>query len=441
MAGGIWKQQDKVLAGVYVNTVSESRPMGSLGASGIVAFPAALPWGNPGIIKFTSDEFFSDALKLLGFRPTDARISNIASAAEEAQEIILYRIGGTGATPATALVAPLTITAKYGGLRGNDLKVVIQESLDVEDAFDVYTLIDNQQVDLQTAKVVADLTPNDFVTFTGTGDLVATSGASLAGGTAGTATGDEYADAFAAFEAEDFNVLGIPVIDTPTKQLATAYTKRLREAGKKFTTMVIGYPEADYEGVTSLKNGVLSDDGTIIPATTLIWKVAAMEAAARVNESLTYAVIPNAVDASPKYTVADTIKAVNAGEMVISLVKGRVVIEQDINTLTTFTLEKRKEFRKNRVLRVLDAIDNDLQRIFGEFYIGKVSNNTAGRNLFKNEAINYLKNLQEIEAIQNFDQQTDIIVRPGTDSDAVLIDLYIQPVDSVEKIYITVTVR
>ena len=40
-------------------------------------------------------------------------------------------------------------------------------------------------------------------------------------------------------------------------------------------------------------------------------------------------------------------------------------------------------------------------------------------------------------AIQNFETD-DITVAAGTDSDAVVVDVFVQPVDSVEKIYITV---
>lgn len=441
MAGGTWTTQNKVRPGVYTNTVSQSRPIGSIGERGIVAFPASLPWGPTGIIKITSDEFQDKALSILGYRATDTRIRHIAAAMTHANTILLYGLGRQGAVKATATVGNLTATAKYGGLRGNDLKVVIQQSLDVSGSFDVYTLLENEELDRQTVAGIADLAANDYIDWSGTGTITATAGANLTGGAAGTSTGNEYSDALTAFEAEDFNVLGIPSDEETIKQLAVAYTKRLRNDGKKFTTMVIGYPEANTEGVTSLKNGIVTDDGLNVPATSLIWEIAAMAAAARVNQSLTNTDIPNAIDAYPKYTNAEIIQALKDGELVISLNKGRVVVEQDINTLTTFTLEKRNEFRKNRVLRVLDGIDNDLQRIFGEFYLGKVSNNANGRNLFKKEAINYLTNLQNIEAIQNFDSQTDIIVAPGTDSDAITIVLYIQPVDSIEKIYMTVTVR
>ncbi|GJM70267.1 hypothetical protein HMSSN036_24830 [Paenibacillus macerans] len=68
--------------------------------------------------------------------------------------------------------------------------------------------------------------------------------------------------------------------------------------------------------------------------------IAAMEAGAAVNESLTYAEIPNAVDVTPKLTYSETIKALQNGELVLTAANGKVQIQQDINTFKTFTPEK-----------------------------------------------------------------------------------------------------
>jgi hypothetical protein len=89
----------------------------------------------------------------------------------------------------------------------------------------------------------------------------------------------------------------------------------------------------------------------------------------------------------------------------------------------------------------LDAIANDVKRIFDIYYIGKVSNNSDGRDLLKSEIISYLGRLQGLNAIQNFDSQADLTVMPGNDVDAVIVELSVQPVDSIEKIYMMVEVK
>jgi hypothetical protein len=443
MAGGTWVSQNKVRPGVYINFKARPQPLGSIGDRGIVAFPASLPWGDPAnVIVLNASEYGDKSLELLGFNATDARIRHITSAVNHAQQVLLYRLGGTGATKATVTLEDLIATAKWSGTRGNALKVVIQANIDQPTHFDVITLLDNVEVDRQTAANIGGLVANDFIVWSGTGDLTATAGVSLVGGTDGSTTGADFTAALSAFEAFQFNVLGIPLDDSTSKQLAVAYVKRQREEeGKKIQAVLVNYPDANYEGIVSLRNGIITADGLQVTPSSLVWELAAMQAAAEVNESLTYTAIPNAVDAYPRLTNSETIAALQNGEIVITALNNTAVVEQDINTLTSFTPDRSRAFSKNRVLRVLDAIGNDTKRIFDTFYIGKVSNNADGRALLKAEVVSYLQSLESINAIQNFDSQTDISVAQGHDVDSVVIELSVQPVDSIEKIYMTVEVK
>jgi hypothetical protein len=442
VAGGTWTAQNKVRPGVYINFKARPRPLGSLGERGVVAFPAELPWGNPSeVIVIEASEYMDKSLELIGFQPTDPRIRHITAAVAHASTVLLYRLGGSGSTKATASEGDLTATAKWGGSRGNDLRIVIQTNIDDPDAYDVITLLDGDEVDRQTVAAIEDLESNAWVDWSGSGELTVTAGLPLSGGADGSASGADFSAALSAFESHQFNVLGVPLTDTTSKQLAGAYIRRQREdEGKKIQAVVVDHPQADYEGIISLRNGVITSDGLEVPPEMLLWEIAAMQAAANVNESLTYAVIPNAVDAYPRLTNSETISALRNGELVITAVDGSAVIEQDINTLTSFTPDRSRAFSKNRVMRVLDSLGNDIKRIFDQFYIGKVSNNDDGRALLKAEIVNYLGILQGLGAIQNFDSQTDITVGPGADVDAVLVELSIQPVDSIEKIYMTVEV-
>lgn len=442
MAGGTWQVQNKVRPGVYINFKAQAQTLGTLGDRGVVAFPAPLPWGASGIITLEAETYLENCLKLVGFYPTDPRIRHITAAMTHANKVLIYRLGANGAKKASAVIGNLTATAKYGGLRGNDLQVAIQSNIDLPGTFTILTLLDGEEVDSQVADKAENVASNDFIDFTGTGALAETAGTPLVNGAAGTGGMGEWTDAFTTFESETFNVLGVPVDDATVKQLATAFTRRVREdEGKKIVTVLYNYPQADYEGVISLKNSVVTADGLTVDPIYLLWEIAAMEAAANVNESLTYASIPNAADVSPKYTNSEIIQALQNGELVLTASNGQVRIEQDINTLKTLTTDRSKAYKKNRVIRVLDSIANDLETNFEGNYIGKVNNDADGRNLLKAATISYLNTLQGLGAIQNFDSQNDIEVLPGKDVESVLINLAVQPVDSIEKIYMKVQVK
>ena len=115
-------------------------------------------------------------------------------------------------------------------------------------------------------------------------------------------------------------------------------------------------------------------------------------------------------------------------------------VEKDINSLHSFTVDKNYAFSKNRVVRCLDEIGNTTALVFNRNYCGKVDNNDVGRNLYKTELISMMDQLQGIGAVQNFKGTSDITVLPGNDVDSVVVDLLVQPVDSMEKLYMTVNV-
>ena len=139
-------------------------------------------------------------------------------------------------------------------------------------------------------------------------------------------------------------------------------------------------------------------------------------------------------------TSADTIENLRKGNVVFTEKRGQAVVEQDINTLVSFDATKNQDFRKNRVLRVLDGIANNTKITFEDNYIGKVNNDTDGRELFKADRIAYFDALVGQGAITDF-ASDDIEVLPGNAKDAIVVNVAVQPVDAMEKLYMTVEVN
>ena len=68
-----------------------------------------------------------------------------------------------------------------------------------------------------------------------------------------------------------------------------------------------------------------------------------------------------------------------------------------------------------------------------------MDNDDDGRGLLKGWLVQYLKKMQDNKGIKNFGKD-DVTTEPGNAVDAVLVTAAVQPVDSIEKIYMTVTV-
>lgn len=437
MAGGTFTAQNKVRPGSYFDFLT-SGAVGTLGARGIVAIALALSWGpSKTVIEINA----GDNLKtLLGYDITDSKLLLANEALKRAKKLLLYRLNA--GTKATATLGNLTATAKFGGLRGNDINVAVTVNVDDPAKFDVVTFVDAVQADKQTVSVISGLVANAWIDWSGTGALTTNAGIALAGGADGTVINGDYTNFLTSIEVEDFSTLALTSTDPTLKALYVSFAKRLRDdEGTKIQVVLENYPAADYEGVISVKNGVILATGATLTAAQAVAWVAGATASAQVNTSLTRQAYDGAVDVSPRYTNSQTETALLNGEFVFTPNQGKAVVEQDINSFTSFSPTKDKRFRKNRVIRVLDAINNDLKTINDNYYIGKVDNNVDGRNLLKNEYVNYFESLQALNAIENFNSQKDITIVQGDDTDAVYAEYCVQPVDSIEKIYNKVLIR
>lgn len=438
MAGGTWNKQNKIRPGAYINFKSKEKDSYIIGERGIVTMPLSLPWGpEKQVIEIGADD---DLFDLIGIDITEESALLIKEALKRANKLLLYRVN-TG-TKATATIEGLTVTAKYTGTKGNSIKIIIQNNIDDESSFDVITMLGNTQVDKQIGvKSIENLKANSFVEFKVTGELKATAGITLSGGDDGAVTNEDYIDYLSAIELYDFNTMAISTKDSSIKAIVTNFIKRLREQeGKKVQCVLENYQEADYEGIISVKNGVILNDMTVISSEKAVAFVAGATAGANINQSLTYSTYDGAVDVDTRYTNKEIEAALKNGEIVFITNNGKAIIEQDINTLKTFTEDKNNDFRKNRVIRVLDGIGNDIKALYENSYIGKASNNEDGRNLFKKDIIKHLETLQGVGAIENVATE-DVVVLQGEDKDSILARVGIQSIDSMEKLYMNVEVQ
>ena len=444
MAGGIWTSQNKILPGVYINVKSQPSANASVGSRGTVAIAKALSWGAPGeIVEIIPG---ADVTPAIGYdlsadqalflremmRGTDATAGPT--------KILLYRYTGTGGEKATASVGSnLTATAKYVGVRGNDISIIVTADPDGGSDFDVSTVVDGRVVDTQTGASAADLVSNDWVDFSGTGDLEASAGTTLTGGVDPTVAAADDAAFLTAVEPYAFDVLAYDGSTQTVIDAYVAFIKRMNEQLGHKCQLVVGDTAANSEYVISPGNGYVLPDGTALTAQQAVWWIAGSEAGAMYYQSLTYAQHPTATAASPKLTDAQAEALITAGKIAIIDNFGLVRICTDIDTLTTVTPTKGAEFKKNRVMRVVMQLCNDIYEHFANHYIGKVDNDDTGRSLLRGWLVGYLNGMQANGGIQNFTAE-DVEVLAGDSIDSVLINIAIQPVDSIEKIYMSVTV-
>lgn len=442
MAGGYWITQNKVIPGAYVNFTTEGQENINVSERGIVTMPLSLDWGA--VKQFVMVDYNTDFKAVLGYDILEPEALLVKEVLKRAKYLLLYRINS--GVKASKTVDNLTVTARFEGIRGNKITVVIADNPDIQESFIVTTYLDGAEVDEQQAAIIGDLQDNDYVVWSGDGALTASAGIVLEGGSNTSASSSDYTDYFKACEVQDFNVMGLPVEDTVVKGAAAAFVKRMIETeGKKIQVVMPSYSTADHEGVISVENGVVLSDGTVINKTQAAAWVAGAEAAANVNMDLTYSAYEDAVDVTEKYTDTQIGAMLSSGKFFFvpkrfNSTQVKIVVQDDINTFVGFTKEKGKEFHWNRSIRTMFDIGTTLPRLWEQQYIGKVDANQDGADLFTGDCINYFENLQQLGAIKNFDSKADLAVTINND-DSAYADVAVQIAKALKKLYMKVRLK
>ncbi|MEK4388192.1 phage tail sheath family protein [Bacillus sp. FSL M7-1004] len=457
--------KEKERAGIYFNFKTTAEDRVSVGERGTVALPIASSWGE--VKKFISISSIEDLNKKVGLNINDPSLLLLREAMKKASTVLLYRLT-EGLRAQADISEGVKATALYGGTKGNDIIIRITENVIDSSKVDVTTYLDQSEVDKQTVSKAEELKANKLVEFTGQGDLTvsipltgtapedvsgdlpASSGIRLSGGTDKTPTNADYTAFLEAAETEYFDTIALPVEDNEQlKATFVAFIKRLRDnQGLKVQGVLSNY-KGDHEGIINVTGGVLLEDGTeITPEKATAW-VAGASAGATFNQSLTFVEYAGAVDVLTRLDNDQVIQRLTNGEFLFTYDSRdkSVSVEKDINSLTSLTAEKNKMFQKNKIVRVLDAINNDLtSQLKALIKSRKASGSDVpatndGLQFVKTLITQYLSVLQDNGGITNFDSENDITIALNSDRDGFLIDLAVQPVDAAEKFYFNVEVK
>lgn len=435
LGGGTFLTQNKVLPGTYHNFMSAARAFVNLSERGYVGLPIALDWGVDGeVFTVTQEDLQKDSRKIFGYDYTDSKLKGIRDIFKNAITVFFYKL----AVDAVAAQNDFA-QAKYKGVRGNDITIVIQANVDEPTKFDVQTLLNGTLVDEQLAvATAADLQANDFVTFKAAATLEPTAGTPLTGGSNGSAiTGGAHQEALDALEAYGFNTLGCLSADSTIKSLYVEYTKRLRDqVGAKFQLVGHKLGTTDHEGVIDVQNDAIGDD--VFGA--VYWAMGA-QAGVAVNRSNTNKRYDGefVLDMAETKTQSQLTALLKAGKYVFHRVGDEVRVLEDVNTFTSFTADKNEDFSMNQVIRVLDQIAIDTAQLFNERYLGKVPNDADGRISLWNDIGAHRLELQRIRAIENYNKD-ELTVEQGNSKKAVVVNEVVTPTVAMSQLYITTTV-
>lgn len=250
-------------------------------------------------------------------------------------------------------------------------------------------------------------------------------------------TDGTVSEAVAALEPYDFNVL---CAYTGTAEDISAYITAVKgwrdELGKKCQVVVYNQTTVNHEGVINVVSTVSE---TAVPHALVAW-LAGAEAGCAINESCTNMLYDGEYTVVTDKTQAQLEECLEKGEVAFHLVYGEVRMLEDINTLTTFTVDKGEDFKYNQTIRVIDQIANDIAKLFNTKYLGRIPNNASGRVSLWADIVAHHRELERIQAIENFDS-TLLTVEQGNNKKAVVVNDAINVVNAMAQLYMTVVIQ
>lgn len=422
----------QILPGTSVTVKAGARAT-ALVPQGVVAMPYALNWGD----TVTEINAGDDTLYSLGYKHTDytgAGLKLINEVLHSAEKLILYRSNTDGGVKASGTLATgITATAKYVGIRGNDITVTVTAS---GSNWTIKTLVGTVEVDSQTVADESNFVANDFITITGSGTLAAAS-VKLTNGTNGTPRSTEADLWLAEMAKRSFNVLAYCGSTAATITAIRAFVADQRSKNNMIQAVMSGVA-ADNVAFYNCTVGGGNDDYSLT-ALEACATLAGIIAKQGITGSLTHYQIDWWTFVNPDYTHEQQETAVQAGQLIVAMIYGVPTVVYDINSLVTYTDDAPKDFHKGVIVRTLDNYAMNLQMLLDTKCIGKIRNSVNGRSQIKTMVAqmttdNYLSK----GYIEDFTAD-DVTILPGADSDTVSAAVAVKPVDTVDKIQVVVT--
>ena len=240
-------------------------------------------------------------------------------------------------------------------------------------------------------------------------------------------------DALDALEAYEFNILAAY---TDTAEEASTYTSRVKswreDSGKNCQAVVYNQASPEHEAIINLASTVTTAGA---PAHALVAWVAGAEAGCAINASCTNMLYDGEYEVDVAKTQSELEDCLKNGKFVFHNVFGEVRTLEDINSLTKFTETKTEDFKYNQVIRVFDQIVNDVAKLFNTRYLGKVANNKSGREGLWGDIVKHHKELETLQAIENFESSM-LKVEQGTTKRSVHVTDVISVAGTMSHLYL-----
>lgn len=203
----------------------------------------------------------------------------------------------------------------------------------------------------------------------------------------------DYTAAQDYLETIKWDYLAVPeILEAETTTTAT-WIKGLRDNQDLKVKAVLPHTVADHEGIINCD----TDDNKVgeetYTAAQYCARVAGILAGNPLTMSATYQVLSE-VDDVPHLTKDQFDTAIDAGKLVLMHDGEKVKIARAVNSLVTLADGKSEEFKKIKIVDIMDMIHDDIKKTTADNYIGKVPNDYDHKCILITAINAYLETLE-----------------------------------------------
>ena len=204
--------------------------------------------------------------------------------------------------------------------------------------------------------------------------------------------------AYARLEALRFDVCTVVGMDAGATSAFVTWAKAAYDnKGKRALFVIGGEVSPNHKAIIHFATESIVVGETTYSSFDYLPRIAGALAGLQLSESATYLVLPE-VDDCPHLTRAEANAAIVAGKMILYHDGEKVKIARGVTSLTSDALED-QDFRKSKIMRILNRIESDIIPNIEDNYIGKVPNNYVSKSLLISAINDYLVSLERLDVL------------------------------------------
>lgn len=214
------------------------------------------------------------------------------------------------------------------------------------------------------------------------------------------AAASSLADGYALLEAQRYDVCTVAGLAEATAPAFITWAKAAYDdLQKKALFVAANAAAADHPAIVNVETSdvVIGSAAVLTPSYALLPLIAGLIAGQQLWESVTYLAVP-LIEDCVHLTRAEADAAIALGKLILYHDGEKVKIARGVTSLTTVLptagADYGAEWRKIKVVRILNRIEEDIRIAIEDNYIGKMPNDVVHKNLLIAAVLDYLRALE-----------------------------------------------